>query len=389
MITRLTSRLSRLSRRTIILLAAAMVLVGLFALVAVRTGPFAPVPITVITVETQALRPRLFGLGTVDAHRTAHVGPTTAGRLRRVLVDVGDTVAMGQLVAELEPVDLDAKVQAQDESVARARTLWHDARDRREHAANEARRHEALLDAGSSTAELVASRALEARSAERAEAAALADLRRLEAEQRASRTQRAHLRLFASSGGIVSARFADPGSTIVPGQSVLDIVDPDSLWVTVRFDQQQAAGLTSGLEATVHRRAVLDTTLRGRVARLEPKADVVTEELLARVAFSAPPRPSPAVGELVEVTVQLPAVAASPVVPNAAIHRRDGVHGVWTLTNGSLHFVPVRLGVADLDGHVQVLEGLAPGDAVVVHSRRPLTERSRVSVQTTLAGGVP
>ena len=139
----------------------------------------------------------------------------------------------------------------------------------------------------------------------------------------------------------------------------------------------------------MHRRAVLDTTLRGRVARLEPKADVVTEELLARVAFSAPPRPSPAVGELVEVTVQLPAVAASPVVPNAAIHRRDGVHGVWTLTNGSLHFVPVRLGVADLDGHVQVLEGLAPGDAVVVHSRRPLTERSRVSVQTTLAGGVP
>jgi RND family efflux transporter MFP subunit len=303
-----------------------------------------------------------------------------------VLVDVGDTVVPGQLLAELEPIDLDSRLLAQDESVARARATWLDARDRKEHAASEARRHEALLAAGSSTAEAVDARTLEARSAERAEAVALADLRRLEAERAGSRAQRSNLRLLAPHGGIVSTRSADPGSTVVPGQAVLDIIDPDSLWVTVRFDLEQARGLARGLEARVQRRAALDTLLPARVARVEPRADVVTEELLARVSFAAPPRPTPAVGELVEVTVQLPSTVPTPVIDNAAVHRRDGVSGVWTLTDGALQFVPVRLGVADLDGRIQVLDGLAAGTTVVVHSLRPLSERRRVTVRQALTG---
>jgi multidrug efflux pump subunit AcrA (membrane-fusion protein) len=54
--------------------------------------------------------------------------------------------------------------------------------------------------------------------------------------------------------------------------------------------------------------------------------------------------------------------------------------GVWALRDGDLGFVPVKLGVEDADGWVQVLDGLAKGDKVVLHSARPLTTSSRITV---------
>ena len=60
------------------------------------------------------------------------------------------------------------------------------------------------------------------------------------------------------------------------------------------------------------------------------------------------------------------------VLPNAAIQRIDGKLGVWQVINGDLHFTPITLGTADLDGQVQVREGLKVGDQVVVYSAKGL-----------------
>jgi HlyD family secretion protein len=60
--------------------------------VATRSGPLAPIPVTVTPVVREDIAPALFGIGTVEARRAYVIGPTAAGRVRRVLVDVGDTV---------------------------------------------------------------------------------------------------------------------------------------------------------------------------------------------------------------------------------------------------------------------------------------------------------
>lgn len=382
-------RFRRLSRRTAVLAGAAALLLMLFVYVALRTGPLAPVPVTVTAVQRAPLQPQLFGLGNVEARRTARLGPTAAGRVLRVLVDVGDTVRAGQLLAELDPVDLDAKVAAQQAAVVRARTIFDDAESRREHATAEAKRYAELQGVGSSSEETATARAFEQRAAQRTAAAARADVQRLESELAAVRLQRRNLQLVATHGGIVSARTVDAGSTVVPGQAILDLIDPDSLWVTVRFDQQQALGLSPGLSASVRLRSLRDTVLAGRVVRIEPRADAVTEEVIARVAFAVPPRPMPSLGELVEVTVRLPDLSAGPIVPNAAIHRRDGVTGVWTLVDGAPRFAAVELGATDLEGHVQVRGGLFPDTRIIVHSVRPLSERSRIRVRRALVEGGP
>ncbi|MBS0593143.1 MAG: efflux transporter periplasmic adaptor subunit, partial [Proteobacteria bacterium] len=127
----------------------------------------------------------------------------------------------------------------------------------------------------------------------------------------------------------------------------------------------------------------------GRVLRIEPRADAVTEETLAKIVFDAPPVPLPPLGELAEVTVQLGALPAAPTIPNAAIRTVDGRRGVWKLAGRGLAFAPVVLGRSDLDGRVQVLEGLAAGDRVVVYSEAVLGARSRIHVVERLPGVAP
>ena len=166
---------------------------------------------------------------------------------------------------------------------------------------------------------------------------------------------------------------------MVAGQAVVQLVDPASLWVKVRFDQGRSAGLAAGLPAEIALRSNPAQPLPGRVARVEAVSDSVTEERLAQVAFDRLPA-GVSMGELAEVTVSLPATAERLVVPNASMQRQAGQIGVWLADGSALRFAPVRVGQAGLDGRVQVLDGLQPGDPVVVYSEKELGADSRVKV---------
>ena len=108
----------------------------------------------------------------------------------------------------------------------------------------------------------------------------------------------------------------------------------------------------------------------GQVLRVEPKADAVTEETLAKVTFDSLPERLPPIGEMAEITVTLPPLPAATVVPNASVKRINGHLGVWLIEGDKLRFAPVRLGATYLDGRVQILEGLKANERVVVYSQR-------------------
>ena len=55
-------------------------------------------------------------------------------------------------------------------------------------------------------------------------------------------------------------------------------------------------------------------------------------------------RPLPPIGELAEVTIELPALAATLVIPNAAVQRQGDQLGVWRITDGEPSFIPIKLG---------------------------------------------
>lgn len=389
-------------RRTVSLGAIGLLLIGALAYVMRNTGPLAPVQVQLATVEEASLTPTLFGIGTVEARRGYLIGPTGAGRVLRVLVDVGDKVKAGQVLAEMDPVDLDdrlrstaAAIERAGSAIVAARAQTVDAQARGELAAANTRRNADLASQGFISAGAMEGKTQELRSADAGVRSAQAnlvaaghELERIKAERTGLQQQRDNIRLRASQDGIVLARDAEPGSTVVAGQAVLRLIDPASLWVKARFDQGRSAGLAVGLPAEVVLRSNPATTLRGSVARVDLQGDSVTEERLAQIALDQLPSGT-GVGELAEVTLTLPATTPSLVVPNAAIRRVSGQVGVWLLQGSKLRFAALQLGSTGQDGRVQALEGLTRGDQVVVYSARSLTADTRIQVVRTLTAAAP
>ena len=372
--------LMSLHGRTIALASVLILLAGLLGYVALRAGPMAPIPVTVISVESQAIKPALFGIGSVEARFTHKIGPTFAGRVKRVEVQSGDHVAKGQLLGEMDPVDLDDKIGAQEATLKRAEATLlaveaqvQEVSARKAFAEIQTKRYEQLLIARSVSEEGAQAKQQELDITQASLAAVRANLEasrqeliRARADRDGLVRQRANLRLISPVDGIVTRRDADPGTTVVAGQAVVEVVEPGSIWINVRFDQQRAQGLSAQLSAQIVLRSRAGELLTGRVLRIEPHADAVTEEILAKVAFTQIPQVLPSIGELAEVTVALAAQKSVPVVPNAGVQRVDGRLGVWVVEDGSLRFAPIKTGATDLEGRVQILQGLSEGEKIVV-----------------------
>ncbi|MBN8441817.1 MAG: efflux RND transporter periplasmic adaptor subunit [Thauera sp.] len=378
-----------LARRTLVLAAVLLPLLLLFIYAALRSGPLAPVSVTVVAVESHPITPALFGIGTVEARYAYRIGPTIAGRVRRLEVQVGDAVTAGQVLGEMDPVDLDDRARAQDALLRRTEAALAEARARQAYASAQAQRYDSLRGVRATSEEMVITKRQELQIADAALAGVRQDMARARADREALAAQRGNLRLMAPVDGVVTLRDAEPGSTVIAGQAVVELIDPASLWVNTRFDQTSAAGLAAALPAQAVLRSRSGQALAGRVLRVEPKADAITEETLAKIVFERQPNPLPPLGELAEVTVSLPALPEAPIIPNAAVRREGDRIGVWRLSGDSLAFVPVKLGVADLDGRVQVREGLSAGDRIVLYSDKPLGVRSKVRIVDHIEGVAP
>jgi HlyD family secretion protein len=378
------------------LVLGACVLAGILFLLA-RNGPFAPARVTQAQVELGNLAPQIFGIGTVEARRSYLVGPTVASRVSRVLVDQGDRVRAGQLLAEMDPVDLDERVASAANAQERAAStalaaaaLVREAKSRNELAIANARRFGDLRQQGFVSREAADARQHEANAAraalEAAEsqlAAAHKDQERFGADRAGIGKQRAQYRLLSPVDGLVSSRDAEPGSTVIAGQSVLRLIDPASLWVKARIDQGRAAGIAIGQRASIVLRSLPGQPFPGKVARIEVGSDSVTEERIVNIVFDQLP-PDVSSGELAEVTVELPGIAKALFLPAATVRRINGQTGVWRITDGKVVFVPIRAGVRTLEGKVQVLEGLAQGEAVVLHALQELRADEKVRIVENL-----
>lgn len=385
------------TRRSLVLGIVALLFLAAFGWIVATQGPFAPVRVTVARAAEAKIERSLFGIATVEARRSHAIGPTLAGRVARVLVDQGDAVGAGQLLAEMEPVDLDARLAAGAASAASAaqrvqsaEAALAEADSRAQLAKNSAERYADLRRRNFVSQEAADAKSHEAAAAQAARTAAAAalaaakeDVRRAQSELAGTGQNRAHLRLTSPVDGIVTARLAEPGSTVVAGQAVVQVIDPASLWLRVRIDQGRSQGLAVGLPAEITLRSRPGEILPGRVERVDWVGDAVTEERIANVVFARPPE-GIAIGELAEVSLRLTAVEKALAIPAAALQRHGASSGIWQPVDGRARFVPVTAGAVSTDGLVEVRQGLAAGDAAIVHSDRALADGTRIKQVDTL-----
>lgn len=373
------------------LVALPLLLVAAAIWFAVTRGPLAPPKVELAQVRKGDIQPAVFGVGTVEARFSYALGPTQAGRVKSVAVDQGDRVKAGQVVAELDPVDLDERINSAAFGMQRAslslnasEAQLREAASREKLAQASAMRYRDLVAKHFVSKEMAAGKESEAEVAKagrEAVAASLAaarrDIERLDAERKALLQQRANLKLLSPVDGVVVSRDAEPGNTVVAGQAIVRLLDPASLWVRARIDQAQAGGLAVGQAAKIVLRSRQGEAIPGKVARIEIQGDSVTEERLVHVAFDAVPV-NPTLGEMAEVTLTLPAAQGVLFVPTAAIRQVGQQQGVWRVADGKTRFQPVRAGIATLDGQTRIVSGLQAGDEVIVYSPVDLTQGVRV-----------
>ncbi len=391
----------RFSKATLGIALVVLPLLLALGYVAVNSGPLAAVEVTSQRVQQKALSPALFGIGVVEARYRYRIGPTMTGQLLKLEAQVGEQVAAGQRLGEMDPVDMDNRIAAEQAAIQRASAALiaalaqvKDAEARHQYAQSQFKRYQRLAAERNISQESAEAKRQEQQIAQATLAVALAN-RNAAKEELAMRQanynglieQRSQLLLIAPVDGLVVGRYIEPGSTVMAGQTVLEIIDPESIWVNTRFDQLQTDGLTQGLHATIVLRSRTDHPLPGRVARVEPLADAVTQEILTKVVFDQRPTPLPPLGELAEVTVKLPELPVRPVIPNAAIRHIKGRAGVWVIEEGRHRFQPIQTGASDLDGWVQVTDGLEVGDDIVVYSQRELAAHNRLRIVDQLVGG--
>ena len=363
-----------ISRRKLLIFVTLFGLLILFAYIVFSTGPLSPIKVTTVKISSQSLTPTLFGVGTVEARRSYLMGPVIAGRVLKVHVDVGHSVKEGQLLAEMDSIDLNERMVA-------VQAQANDAKARMVLASETARRYVELGKKNFISPIVVEGKIQELDSAK-------AIVQKTNADLAGLKQQELNLKLKAPIDGIITSRDAEPGSTVIAGQAVLKMIDPTSLWIKTRFDQGKSMGLAVGLNANIILRSNPHHSISGKVVRVEMLSDSVAEERIAQIEMTNTPK-SISIGEMAEVTLQLAPSESTLSLPNVSIKQKGSATGVWLLQNGKPQFAPVQIGQTGLNGQVAILSGLKSGDEVILYSDTEIKEGIRIKVVDSLVKKAP
>lgn len=353
-------------------LAIGLIIISFLAYRLIWHRPAVPV----MAVKKVEIQGKVHGPGTVQCKIPVTVSAKITGILEKLYADQGDRVAKGQLLAELDAVELRARELAAHAARNRAqRDLARTRADAAKAQANLALARsnyqrdlevfkpgyisQAAFDTTKAQLQVAASEVAAAQAAVTAQEAA--------AKQAASETQAAaalhgYTRIIAPMEGLITVRKAEIGSTIAPGSPIFQMVDLGQIWVAAWIDETQVAQLREGQGAFITLRS--GRTFQGQVVRINKEADTVTRELEVDVKFAELPQPL-VIGEEAEAAIDTGRQAAL-AVPRLAVVTRNRGQGVLVADQGLIRFREIATGLYD-EEMVAVLEGLKAGELVVLN----------------------
>lgn len=260
----------------------------------------------------------VLGTGTLEARVKTQVSARIQERLAEVLVDQGDAVKKGQLLAKLDDAELRQQAAIAQASFAAAKQTAQrvEADLARSQAVLEQARKDAKRLAG-----LLASNAVSQTDSDKAAEAlkvAEADLKRsnaaiaeaqglvLVAEKTMLHRQEqlAFTQITAPYDGLIIRRDREPGEMLVPGATLMELISLDELWIRAWVDETEMPRLAKGQKARVVFRSEPQKNYPGVVSRLGREMDRETREFIVDVRVEQLPV-NWAVGQRAEVYIQI------------------------------------------------------------------------------------
>ncbi len=332
------------------LIALSLALAGCKAEQSVTPSVDAPLKVSVVSVGQQAMPAMIEAAGTAALRKEIPLGFTSAGRIARVMVQEGDVVRAGQVLAVLDTTSVGASLAAASAESTRARA--------------ELERFRTLYAQGWLTKGRL----------EAAEAAA----RSADANVAARRFAVDTARVIAPANGIVLARTAEPSQIIDAGMPVVTLGDSSSGFVLrALLTDRDAVRIKAGIPAEVSFDALPDVKLAGRVIELGGRSDRGSGAFVAEIALPPDARLRSGLVGNARIAAPSAASASAMVIPPTALFAVRADEGfVYVVGNDrKVRARKVTLGPLGPDGS-NVLSGLSLGETIVTSSLDRLREGS-------------
>ena len=324
------------------------------------------------TVTRGVIEDTVTALGTLQPLQYVDVGAQVSGQLRRIHVEIGDQVAEGDLLAEIDPRIYQARVEADRATLAGLRAQLAEREAQRTLAERQYERQKGLLKANATSREAyeAAEAALEVA---RAQIAALnAQITHAESTLEGDETNLSYTKIYAPMAGTVVSLEARQGQTINASQQtpvILRIADLDTMTVRTQVSEADVNRLAPGMPVYFNTLGQPERKWTGTLRQILPTPEVVNNVVLYNALFDVPNPDRVLMSQMTaQVFFVLERAEDALLVPMAALGpvRDDGASRVHVVgPGGKVEQRPVTVGVRDRIS-AQVLSGLEEGDRVVV-----------------------
>jgi membrane fusion protein, multidrug efflux system len=325
-----------------------------------KTPPAAEIrPVRVVTIEKRTGGETVSLTGTVQAQTEVNLAFRIDGRMVERLVNVGDEVEAGQVVARLDPENERNALRSAQAAVSAAAGQFTEAR-------NNFDRQSTLLEGGWTT-RVRYDQAAQARQTTQAQ------LDGAHAQLNIAEDRLRYTDLVADAPGTVTLRGAEPGEVVRQGQMILQIARKDGRDAV--FDVPPQIKDDAPADPLIKVSLTMDpnVTATGRVREVSPRADPATGTFQVRVGLSDPP-PQMRLGATVTGRMQIDR-AGDIAIPATALTETSGHPAVWIVDPATMTVALRGIEIASFDQiSVLVERGVEPGDVVVaagVQALRP------------------
>jgi membrane fusion protein (multidrug efflux system) len=315
-----------------------------------------PVPVEVALPSRMDVYARYHATSTIASDADAPVLARVPGQVVQLLVEEGDQVEKGQLLARLDGEKLRLEMLA--------------AKANLEQAQRELARYEDLARRG-----LVSESMFDGISY---------DVAALQANYELKRLNHSYSEIRAPIAGVVASRNIKPGQTITASSVAFRITDTRELVAYLQIPQAELAKISAGQEATLRVDSMPETDFRASIARISPTIDVRNGTFRATLLVDNR-RGDLAPGMFARFEISYEKHESALVVPADAIVEEDGETTVYVVADGEVSRRTVEAGIA-ADGRIEILSGLADDDEIVVLGHAGLRDGSKVLASNRAVG---
>lgn len=328
----------------------------------------------------------------VRARTESRLGFRVGGKIVRRSVNVGDTVKVGQVLAQLDPQDLKLGQEAAHAALVAAQANL-------DQTVADFKRFKELRDQG-----FISSAELERR--ETALKAAQAQFDQARAQASVQGNQAAYASLVADANGVITSVEAEPGMVVAAGAPVVRLAHdgPRDVVFNVPEDKvglvKAAQAGQSAQQSAQQKGSTLRVKLWGgsesfpaQIREIAAAADPVTRTFAVKADLGQASSAAVRLGQTANVTAETPKVAGITKLPLSALREAQGTTSVWVVDKATMTVTSKPVKVSGAEGNEAVISGgVVPGELIVtagVHVLNPGQQVKLYSDPTTTASAAP